>query len=153
MTKAALIYDSHHHHNTEKLVTAIKDRFPITLIDAAHPTETDLTPYDIIGFASGIYYGKFSGRVMEFAENHLPLEKNIFFLYTYGKDAPAKYTKAMKEIIISKDCDLLGIYSCPGLDTFGLLKLIGGINKTRPNQEDIDKAIAFCQPLLQPQED
>ncbi len=148
MTKTAIAYYSQHHQNTKRLVSAIKDHLDITLIDTANPEKVDLSSYDVIGFASGIYYGKFHNSVMDFAKNYLPQGKKVFLLYTCGSNRPQKYTKAIQEIIDSKGCPVLGVYSCPGFDTFGPFRLIGGIAKGRPNEEDMVKAVAFCQEIL-----
>ena len=41
----------------------------------------------------------------------------------------------------------MGSYGCPGFDTFGPFKLIGGIAKGRPNNEDIEEAVNFFHNL------
>ena len=57
--KVAIVYASVHHKNTEKLVKAIAEKYPeIELIDATKTILKDLASYDLIGFASGIFYGK-----------------------------------------------------------------------------------------------
>ena len=71
--KTAIIYYSRHHENTKKLLDAISARHEVTLIDATKTKEFDLTGYDLIGFASGIYYSKFQKSVLEFAETFAPL--------------------------------------------------------------------------------
>jgi flavodoxin len=43
----------------------------------------------------------------------------------------------------------VGDFVCKALDTYGPLKLIGGLNKGRPNEEDYQKAREFAQGLLQ----
>ena len=58
--KTAILYASPHHHNTEKLVKAIAEKYPdITLIDTTKAKMIALANYDMIGIASGIYFGKF----------------------------------------------------------------------------------------------
>ena len=39
-------------------------------------------------------------------------------------------------------------FSCPGIDTNGSIKLIGGMRKGRPNKEDLEKARNFARDLL-----
>lgn len=82
--KTAVIYYSAHHGNTKKVLDAIARRFHITLIDAVKTDTADLAGYDLIGFASGIYYSKFHKCVLQFAERNLPAGKKVFFLYTCG---------------------------------------------------------------------
>ena len=75
----AIVYYSKHHGNTKKLLDAIAAADPsVVLIDVtAHPT-ADLSGYDRIGFASGIYYSSFAKQVISFAEEQLPEGKDVF---------------------------------------------------------------------------
>ena len=57
--KIAIIFASVHHGNTRKVVEQIAQNNDVDLIDATQVKEKDLSEYDRIGFASGIYYGKF----------------------------------------------------------------------------------------------
>ena len=77
--KTAVVFYSKHHHNTEKLLRAIKvnSKDDITLIDVTEVASASLEDYDAVGFASGIYYSKFEKRVLEFAKNYLPSGKNV----------------------------------------------------------------------------
>ena len=68
----------------QKLLDEIARKFDVTLIDAVETDSADLTEYDVIGFASGIYYSKFHKSVLQFAEQHLPRMKKAFCIYTYG---------------------------------------------------------------------
>lgn len=80
--KVVIAYYSKHHRNTKKLVDAIKELGDIKLINVDKCKKADLSDYDVIDFASGIYYGKFSDAVIEFAKNNLPSKKRVFF-YKY----------------------------------------------------------------------
>lgn len=140
--KTAIVYYSKHHENTKKLLDAIATSNDITLIDVTQSETFDLTGYDTIGFASGIYYSKFHKLVLNFAKKHLPQEKNVFFLYTYGAKKDG-YTKAIREAIYGKNATILGEYGCFGFNTFGPFKLIGGIAKNHPDQTELNEAITF----------
>lgn len=140
--KTAIVYHSEHHGNTKKLLDAIAKQGDVTLIKASDDSQTDLSAYDLIGFASGIYMQKFHDTVLRFAEKNLPQGKKVFFIYTYGVKRKT-YTDAIKQITDSKGAELLGAYDCPGFDTFGPFKLIGGIAKGRPNDEDVAGAVKF----------
>ena len=91
--KAAIIYYSKHHGNTKKLIDAIAAKHEITVIDATQINTTDLTAFDAVGFASGIYYSKFHKSVLEFAEKNLPKNKKVFFPFTQ----PAAFVHAVLE--------------------------------------------------------
>lgn len=145
--KVAVAYYSQHHGNTKKLLDAIAQTHEITLIDVTQTPSADLTEYDAIGFASGIYYSKFHKGVLTFAEQNLPRTKQVFFLYTYGT-AKKGYTDAIAKVADCKGASILGEFGCPGFDTFGPFKLIGGIAKGRPNQDDLAGAVKFYDSII-----
>lgn len=142
--KTAIIYYSKHHENTKKLLDAIKQNNNVTLIDAATTKTAELSDYDLIGFASGIYYSKFQKSVLEFAENNLPENKKVFFIYTCGAKKDG-YTKSIKEIANKKHSEILGEFGTLGFDTFGPFKLIGGIAKGHPDNTDCNNAVKFFE--------
>lgn len=146
--KTAIIYYSKHHGNTKKLLDAIKrtSEDEINLIEAASADSVNLKDYDRIGFASGIYYSKFDKRVLEYAKNHTPNGKDVFFIYTYGTEKPG-YTKAIREALTGKNANIIGEYGCLGFNTFGPFKLIGGMAKNHPDDTDIGNAVSFYKNL------
>lgn len=146
--KAAIIYYSKHHGNTKKLLDAIKAASDdeITLVDVTEKASVNLEEYDMVGFASGIYYSKFDKRVLEYAKNNTPAGKDVFFIYTCGAEKEG-YTKSVCEALAGKNVNILGEYGCLGLDTFGPFKLVGGIAKNHPDDSDIKKAVSFYKNL------
>lgn len=146
--KTAIIYYSQHHGKTKKLLDAIKSSSSdeITLIDVTAQSSADLSDYDMIGFASGIYYSKFEKRVLSFAKDYLPNGKNVFFIYTYGAKKDG-YTSAIREAVAGKNANVIGEYGCFGFNTFGPFKLIGGIAKNHPDNDEIQEAVAFYNNL------
>lgn len=142
--KTAIIYYSNHHGNTKKAVEAIAQGRDVTLIDAAAVKSADLSGYELIGFASGIYFGKFHENVLEFAKKHLPEGKKVFFLSTYGGSSN---TRAIEEIAKTKNARIVGQFGCKGYDTFGPFKLVGGIAKGHPNEADLENARQFFDQL------
>ena len=142
----AIVYYSRHHGNTKKLLDAISESNEVTLIDVTEQPSADLSAYDRIGLASGIYYNSFSKQLLEFAEKHLPEKKKVFYIYTHG--APkGMFLNAVRKIAEQKHCREIGSYHCLGFDTFGPFKLVGGIAKGHPTEEEIKEAVAFYQKL------
>jgi flavodoxin len=144
--KTAIIYYSKHHGNTKKLLEAIAEKNEVTLIDVTEKPTADLTGYDRIGLASGIYYNNFAKQLLSFAEEHLPEKKDVFYIYTHG--APkGMFLTAIRKISEQKQCKEIGSYHCLGYDTFGPFKLLGGIAKGHPTEEEVKEAVAFYQKL------
>ena len=144
--KTAIVYYSQHHGNTKKLLDAIAATENVTLIDVTAQPTADLSDYDRIGFASGIYYSSFAKQIVTFASEHLPEGKDVFYIYTHG--APkGDFLKAMREIAGKKRCREIGAYHCQGYDTFGPFKLVGGLAKGHPTETEIAAAVTFYQRL------
>ena len=144
----AIIYYSKHHGNTKKLVDAIKEAHPeVKTIDITENRIEDLSQYDRIGIASGIYFGKVNKELIEYIKKDLPHAISVFALYTYGNKSD-KYTKELKAIAEEKGCKYLGEYGCFGFDTFGPFKLMGGIQKNHPTEDEIAGAVRFYETLI-----
>ena len=142
--KTVIIYASVHHNNTKELVCAIAAENDIDVVDATKITEKDLSGYDLIGFASGIYFGKMHQSVINFAEVNLPENKDVFLMCT---DGGKPVFDSIKKIVKEKQGRIVGEFSCKGFDTFGPFKLIGGISKGHPDKNDLDNAKAFFKEL------
>lgn len=144
--KTAIVYYSKHHGNTKKVLDYLCRDNDIVLIDAAKVQNVELSEYDLIGFASGIYYSKFHKSVLKAAEEKLPEGKKVFFVYTYGAKKDG-YTKAIKDTVRKKSAEVTGEFGCFGFNTFGPFKLIGGIAKGHPNNEDFAAAGNFFEEI------
>lgn len=144
--KTAIIYYSHHHGNTKKILDALCKSNDITLIDAAKTEEAELSEYDLVGFASGIYYSKFHKSVLRLAKTALPENKKVFFVYTYGAKKDG-YTRAIREAVKEKSAEVAGEFGCFGFNTFGPFKLIGGIAKGHPDENDYSAAEKFFEEI------
>ena len=53
----------------------------------------------------------------------------------------------MKKFLEQKTATVTGIFSCKGYDTYGPFKLVGGLNKHHPDENDIQNA-EFYENLL-----
>jgi flavodoxin len=153
--KTLIIFLSIHHGNTEKIARVMGKALKGELLK---PREVDLNTlfeYDLIGFGSGIYFGKYHKSLLNFIDE-LPVMKNkkMFIFSTsgvkngilqwpYGSD----FNKAIKEKLLKKNFDIIGEFSCRGFDTVGPFKLVGGISKGRPNEKDLKRAENFVKNL------
>lgn len=146
--KTAIIYYSKHHGNTKQVLEAIQKESSdeITLLDVLENDSWNLEDYDMIGFASGIYYSKFHKKVLEVAKNNIPEGKKVFFVYTYGAEKKG-YTAAINDALKDKKATVLGEFGCFGFNTFGPFKLIGGIAKNHPDRADMEHAVSFYKGL------
>ncbi len=143
--KTLIICGSTHHGNTKKLCDAIAAREKDVTLWEVDREEIPWEEYGLIGFASGIAFSKFYAGVIRAAES-IPAGKEVFFLYTCGKNS-RDFSAQIAEIVKNRGCTVLGSYGCTGYDTFGPFKLVGGINKGHPDQTDCDEAVKFYQGL------
>jgi flavodoxin len=150
--KALVICFSYHHMNTEKIASVFANALGA---ETKTPSEVDpskLSEYDLVGFGSGISFGKHYKELLDFADK-LPqiANKKAFIFSTSGQTGKTeKFHKLLKEKLQSKGFDIAGDFNCAGFDTYGLLKIGGGIKKGHPDEEDLNQAEVFAQSLKQP---
>lgn len=146
--KIAVCYYSRHHGNTARVLEAMAEgREDVELFDVLGGGDFDPARYDVIGFASGIYFGKFHQSVLDFARRHFPAGGRTFFVFTGGAPS-AKNSAAIRAAIADKKPQVLGQFFCKGYDTFGPFKLVGGVAKGRPNEADLRAARDFLDGLV-----
>ena len=147
MINTVIIYASRHHGNTFKVIKAISEKYNVDLINATCQESADLSKYDLIGFASGIDFGKFYQPIEQFIKENLPNKKNVFFIYTCAKQNN-HFTNTVTAIAKEKEAHIVGEFGCKGYNTYGPLKIIGGMNKNHPDEDDIKNALAFYEHIL-----
>ena len=146
--KSVIICVSTHHGNTRKVVDAIAGEFGVEVVDAAAVKEKDLSDYDLIGLASGIYGARFHPDIVEFAKKNLPQNRKIFYIMTSAMNRD--FSKSMDSILRDKNPTVVGRFHCSGYNTFGPFKLIGGTAKGHPDEADLRNAVAFYRSLVTP---
>jgi flavodoxin len=149
--KTLIICFSYHHKNTEKIASALANALEAEVKPPKDVDTTSLSGFDLVGFGSGIAFGKHYKELLDFADN-LPLatNKKAFVFSTSGQTGKTdKFHKKLKETLQSKGYTVIGEFNCAGFDTYGALKLLGGINKGRPNEEDLKKAEEFALSVKQ----
>ena len=145
--KTVIIYASTHHGNTRKVVEAIEKECDIEVVDATRTHEKDLKEYDLIGFASGIFFTKFSEQVLNFARVNLPVNKDVFFIATAGNPMNGNFN-SIAAVAKDKKCNERGRFQCKGFDTYGPFKLVGGIQKGHPDETELKGAVEFFKGLI-----
>jgi flavodoxin len=149
--KALIIYISVHHGNTEKVAKVMANILDADLLQVKQVNVSMLEQYNLIGFGSGIYFGKHHESLLDFVDK-LPVlrSKNAFIFSTSGlRKIPFvhNFDKPLREKLQRKGFDIIGEFSCRGLDTYRATKLVGGINKGRPNAQDLKQAEDFARGL------
>lgn len=146
--KTLIVYASVHHDNTAKIANVLAEVLNAKLIKPADFQPELLESYDLIGFGSGIYVGKYH-RTLLSVVTALPRvrEKQSFLFSTSGRGV-GSYNQPVAALLRKKGFLVTADFACKGWDSFGPFKLIGGIAKNRPNHDDLEAAKTFAQKLM-----
>jgi flavodoxin len=157
--KSLIVVYSYHHNNTQKVAEVFA-----RVLDAQIKTPQQINPEelqdcDLVGFGSGIDTDKNYKELLDFADR-LPqvADKKAFVFSTTGmpigisgqrrlEEYTCKCHTTLKETLQSKGYTIIDEFGCAGFNTNKFLKYFGGINKGRPNSEDLRNAEAFAENL------
>lgn len=146
--ESLLIVVSYHHGNTEKIAKVFAGVLGAQIRTPREVRPDDLRTYDLIGFGSGIYDAKNHTDILDLAGRlHQVTNKKAFIFSTsshIGEDQVAEDHSMLREILQSKGYVIVDEFSCKGFNTNGFLRYFGGINKGRPNAEDLKHAEEFA---------
>ena len=157
--KSLIVFHSYHHNNTQKVAQAMAKVLDAKVKSPQQTNPEELNQYDLVGFGSGIDSGKHYKEILDFADN-LPqvTNKKAFVFSTSGtpigisgqqrvEEYTSKCHTTLKETLQSKGYLIVDEFGCAGFNTNKFLKWFGGINKGRPNAEDLKHAEAFAEKL------
>ena len=145
--KTLIVYASVHHQNTEKVAKVMAEELGADLVSIGQVQPDTLKAYDLIGFGSGIYGGKFHKTLLQFVEGLPTFTGEQAFIFSTRGGREGHGPAALKQMLVNGGFSITGEFSCKGWDTVGPLKLFGGINKGRPNAEDAEDARVFARGL------
>ncbi len=146
--KRLVVYMSVSHGNTEKVARAMAYVLSAELkrVDEVEPA--DPSNYDLIGFGSGIYNNQHHEALLDLVQRLPHSDKKAFIFSTAGYvtgERTQKYHEPLRMALISKGYQIVGEFSCPGLDTAEELR---PINEGRPNEQDLSNARDFAESLF-----
>jgi flavodoxin len=147
--KTLLVAYSYHHNNTSKIAEVFAKVLDAKISFPQHTNPKELQEYTLIGFGAGIDSGKHYKPLLDFAET-LPqvVDKKAFIFSTSGVSNPKYMTKihsTLREKLQAKGYTIIDEFNCHGFNTNSFLKFFGGMNKGRPNAEDLKAAEEFAE--------
>ena len=154
--KSLVIVLSIHHNNTVKVADALARVLDAQIKRPREVEPQELAEYDLVGFGSGIYSDQHHRALFDLVDR-LPqaTNKKAFIFSTCGppaigmtEEVVAQNHSRLREKLQSKGFVIVDEFGCLGHNTNSFLKLFGGINKGRPNAQDLEQAEAFAQKLL-----
>ncbi len=117
------------------------------ILKAADVNLNKFEEYDIVGFGSGVYNGKLHKELSEILSKLSQQDDKKAFIFsttgskTYSSVAHERFRPMLEE----EGFEVIGEFSCLGFDT-ALTK--EGINKGRPNKQDIKDAEDFIVNII-----
>jgi flavodoxin len=149
--KSLLIVFSYHHHNTEKVAKVFAKVLDARIITPEQVNPKELQEYNLVGFGSGIYGEKHHESLLDLA-NRLPqiTDRKAFIFSTSaisGKEKVANDHSILRKKLQSKGYIIVDEFACKGFNTNSFMKYFGGMNKGRPNADDLKNAEEFAQNL------
>jgi len=149
--KSLLIVFSYHHNNTLKIAEVFAEVLDAQIKTPDQIIIEDFQEYDLVGFGSGIYGEKHHKALLDLADRLLQVENTNAFIFStsaiMGKDKVEKDHRTLREKLQSKRYTIIDEFACKGFNTNSFLKYMGGMNKGRPNAEDLRHAKEFAQQL------
>ncbi len=151
--RALLILYSYHHNNTEKVTNVLAK-----VLDAQIKTPQEIKPeelqeYSLIGFGSGIYGAKHHKSLLDLADRLPQVTDRKAFIFStsaiMGKEKVANDHSTLREKLQPKGYMIVDEFACKGFNTNSFMKYLGGMNKGRPNAEDLKNAEKFALNLKQ----
>ncbi|MHA2085575.1 MAG: flavodoxin family protein [Candidatus Thorarchaeota archaeon] len=148
-----LVVVSYHHKNTEKIAKVFAEVLDTQIKTPRETDPKELQEYDLVGFGSGIYGEKHHKTLLDLADE-LPqvIDRKAFIFSTsaiMGKEKVATDHLTLREKLQSKGYIIVDEFACKGFNTNSFLRFVGGMNKGRPNAEDLKNADEFAQNLMQ----
>ena len=148
---ALLVVYSYHHNNTLKIAEVFAKVLDAKIMTPQQANPQELQKYTLIGFGAGIDSGKHYKPLLDFADQ-LPdvTDKKAFIFSTSGVSNPkymAKIHTTLREKLQAKGYLILDEFNCHGFNTNSFLKVLGGMNKGKPDDEDLKHAEEFAKNL------
>jgi flavodoxin len=151
--RSLIVCFSYHHNNTQKIAETMAKVLDAQVKTPQQTNPEELQQCDLIGFGSGIDSDKNYQVLLDFADKLPQLKGKKAFIFSTaaltGDDKLAKDHSTLRKKLQSKGCKIVVEFQCEGFNTNGFLRFFGGMNKGRPNSEDLKRAEEFAHNLQQ----
>ena len=149
--KAIIFIQSYGSMNTKQLLdNSIKNLDKIKIVTLPNDDKLDVSSYDLIGFASGIYFWDLGKEIYKHIEKLKGLEgKDVFVICTAGSPNEG-YPKKPKESIEKKGGKLVAGFGTMGSTKGGVTGFFRGLfnMQVRPNENDYKECRQFLENIL-----
>ena len=144
--KSLIVCVSISNGNTRRVADRLAEVLNAEVVEPEAVDPAALHEYDLVGFGSGIYFNAVHSRLRRLIYRlpHVDSGRAFTFFTSGGPEVPlVGYSRPIHHRLTSTGFDVLDSFSCRGLDTVGPLRFVGGVNKGRPDDRDLDRAAGF----------
>jgi flavodoxin len=158
--RTLVIAASYHHRSTERIASAMAAVLGAELKRPREVAPEGLGDYGLVGFGSGIFDAKHHEELLRLAEALPPSRGRKAFVFStcgvpialagkalVSRNAVASHSE-LRERLVAAGYEIVGEFGCAGFNTNSFLNRFGGVNKGRPNAEDIADAEEFARRLV-----
>ncbi len=136
--------------NTKRVADAIAGVLGTEAVEPEDVAPNAVAGYDMVGIGSGIYGMMFHARLWRFARSLPKVEGTPVFLFATSGSPEVLWRPAvliLSRLLRGKGYRVVGMFSCRGFDNLGPMRLVGGLNKGKPSEGDLEAARAFASGL------
>ncbi|MEU9855274.1 flavodoxin family protein [Streptomyces sp. NPDC047974] len=147
--RTVIVCASVSHGNTRRVADVMAQVLDAKVVSPEEADPEELAGADLVGFGSGVFHGRMHPRLTGFVKA-LPGGRGRAFVFAtsgFPELPPAPFTRPLTRLLETKGFEVAASFTCRALDTVMPFKLVGGINKQRPNAEDLAAARAFAERL------
>ncbi|MFD7912865.1 flavodoxin family protein [Streptomyces sp. NPDC059752] len=170
--KTLLVCTSVSHGNTRRVARAMAEVLDARVVAPVEVEVSDLPGYDLVGFGSGVFSQRLHRDLLGFARSvprprprprsrsrsrsrprlgsrSTASTRRAFVFATSGLPelAFAPFTRPLVRLLEGRGFEVVDTFTCRALDTWMPFRLIGGIDKQRPDEDDLAAARAFARRL------
>ena len=120
----------------------------VDIFKVSEANNLDLSEYDLIGLASGVYAASMHKSILKYAENLTLADNQKLFCVFTATLKYADYTKKIRNMLVKEPGQYAGEFWCKGYNTFAIFGAVGGVAKGHPNDKDLADAKAFMESLM-----
>lgn len=146
-----ILCKSVHHGNTAKVADAIAGVLGADVHAPESVPRTSLHDRPLVGFGSGVFYGRMHEELFGWLQGlpDAPEPSTPAFVFsTSGLPWLAWFWhRPLHRLLGRKGFRVLGEFSCGGYDTWGPLRLAGGLNQKHPDERDLARARKFADAM------
>ena len=143
-----IVCRSRSHGNTERVARAMAEVLGARLVHPEDIAPAEVAQYDVVGFGSGIYGLAFDTDLRRFVGMLPPVDDKAAFVFAtsgLGRVVELPVRPRLATLIGAAGYRIVGTFCCRGFDTWTPLRIVGGLNKGRPDDADLDRARAFAR--------